>query len=216
MGAVKSSPGGFVESADSNRTKAILVQRSASSGLSRFVAELESVPKRALSLPVRPEDAKIAAFVELWGEREALRSAIAGWPTPVSAWLVDEFLPARAARTWPVGETSPGVRLVSSVHRRSSLDRAAFADYWRTRHTEVAMSYTVPVWHYSQNVVVEALAPDDGEDGFAVLHFRSHEELVARWAQFPQEALRGAEDAANFMDTTRGWSVEMTERCWED
>jgi len=157
----------------------------------------------------------VAAFVELWGSREAIDAAIEAWPAPAAAWLVDEFRPADAPRSWPRGEVSPGVRLVSSVYRKRELDRTAFARYWRTVHAEIAMSYTIPVWRYSQNIVVEALAPDDGEDGFAVLHFRSREDLAARWLQYPKEAQRGAQDAARFMDTARGWSVEMTERLWE-
>jgi hypothetical protein len=195
--------------------KAILVHRLPVPGLREHLAGLEGLAMRALSLPTPDvRDPAVAAFVELWGEAEALRAVITDWPETASAWLVDEVLPADAKRSWPSGEASPGVRLVSSVHRKPGLERAAFARYWRTRHAEVALSYTIPVWRYSQNVVVESLGPDEGEDGFAVLHFRTHEELAARWTRHPEEARRGAEDAARFMDPSRAWSVTMVETSW--
>lgn len=196
--------------------KAILVHRGSDEGLRAFVSALDALPRRALSLPAnRTEAPAITAFVELWGDADRLRRTIAHWPLPASAWLVDEFLPADAPRSWRAGEPSPGVRLVGSLHRKLGLDRETFALHWRTRHIEVSMAFTIPVWRYSQNVVVEALGPDDGEDGFAVLHFKTREDLAARWSRFPEEARRGAEDAAHFMRTDRGWSVEMTETLWE-
>ena len=198
------------------RAKLSLVQRDPVADLGPHLAALASLPKRALSTPTPAlASPAIAAFVELWGSREALRAAFADWPSPARAWLVEETLAADAARTWPSGVSSPGVRLVSSVHRRPDLDRSAFAAHWHGPHTAIALAYSVPVWRYGQNVVVEAWGPEDGEDGFAVLHFRTGEDLVARWADHPGEAQRGAEDAARFMDRTRGWTVTMTETIWE-
>jgi hypothetical protein len=49
-----------------------------------------------------------------------------------------------------------------------------------------------------------------------VLHFRTAEDLAARWSRYPVEARRGAEDASRFMDSGRGWSVAMIETVWED
>ena len=108
---------------------------------------------------------------------------------------------------------------MSSVHRKPGLDREAFARHWRGPHAEIALSFTIPVWRYGQNVVVEtwgqAGGPEGGEDGFAVLHFRTAEDLAERWAKHPEEARRGAEDAARFIDGTRGWSCVMREIAWE-
>lgn len=206
--------------------KAILVHRRVVPGLATYVAGLEAFPRRALSetaaAPGAPIGARAAlpastaaAFVELWGEADALRAAVARWPEAASAWLVEEARIADAARTWPCGTPSPGVRRVSSVFRRPGLSRAAFAEHWRTRHAAIAMSFTVPIWRYGQNVVVEALRGDGGEDGFAVLHFRTARELAARWAEHPDEAQRGREDAARIMDLERGWDAIMTETLWE-
>ncbi|MEZ4278427.1 MAG: hypothetical protein R3F21_02275 [Myxococcota bacterium] len=210
----------------SGLAKAILVHRQAVPGLATYVAGLDAFPRRALSETAAAPDASIgappaapvamvAAFVELWGEAEALRAAVACWPEAASAWLVEETRPADAPRSWPSGSPSPGLRRVSSVFRRPGLARAAFAEHWRTRHAAIAMSFTVPIWRYGQNVVVEALRGDGGEDGFAVLHFRTARELAARWAEHPDEAQRGREDAAQFMDLARGFDAIMTETLWE-
>ncbi|MBK7948045.1 MAG: hypothetical protein IPK00_04750 [Deltaproteobacteria bacterium] len=202
---------------DAPLAKLILVHRVPVPGLEEHLSALRALPRRALSTPLaelaRPP---VAAFVELWGPIEALRSAFEAWPAPGSAWLVDERRPADSPRTWPSGEPSPGVRLVGSVFRRAELDRAAFARSWHGPHTEVALAFTIPVWRYGQNVVREAWGADEGEDGFAVLHFRAPAELADRWARYPDEARRGAEDAARFMDASRGWNVVMTETLWEE
>ncbi len=195
-------------------SKAILVHARAVAGLFEHLAGL-LLPRRALSLPLQGDAAAaVAAFVELWGEGDALRALVEAWPGEAAAWLVDERVPADSEASWPSGDASPGVRLVSSVHRRGGMSREAFARYWHNEHTEVALSYTVPVWRYSQNVVTEVLRGGADEDGFGVLHFKSTAELHDRWAAHPEEARRGAEDSANFMDVSRSWSVQMTETLW--
>lgn len=207
--------------------KAILVHREAAPELATYVAGLDGFPRRALSVVAAAADASVspptspeaaptaAAFVELWGPVDALRAAVARWPESPSAWLVEEARPADALRTWPSGTPSPGVRMVSSVFRRPELSRAAFSECWFRQHVAIAMAFTVPIWRYGQNVVIEALRGDGGEDGFAVLHFRTARDLAARWAEHPEEARRGREDAARFMDLERGWSAIMTETLWE-
>lgn len=194
--------------------KAILVHRDSIAGLESHLAKLD-VRRRALSRPA-PDAPKspVTAFVELWDERERLTAAIAHWPAEAGAWWVEENLPAVYERSWPDGAQSPGLRLVSSVHRMAHQNREEFARYWHNEHASVALSYTIPVWHYSQNVVVEAMGPDANEDGFAVLHFRTAEDMKARWANYPDEAKRGAEDASRFLDASRAWTATMVETVW--
>lgn len=209
-----------------DRAKAILVHRHPAPGLAAYVAGLDAFSRRALSVieappagsvgaPSEPTASTAAAFIELWGPADALRAIVARWPEAPSAWLVEETRLADAPRSWPSGTRSPGLRMVSSVFRRPEFTRAAFAERWRTRHAEVAMSFSVPIWRYEQNVVIEALRGDGGEDGFAVLHFRTAQDLGARWADHPDESRRGREDAEQFMALERGWNAIMTETLWE-
>ena len=203
---------------DDNRvtsTKAILISGAPARALTDHVASL-GLPRRAISLPTELGAAdKFPSFIELWGERDALRETATSWPFPARAWLVAEHVPISYERTWRSGERSPGLRMVSTVHRRVGMTRSAFEDYWRGPHTRIAKSYTVPVWHYSQNVVVEALGSDEGEDGFVGMHFRSAADLRARWQDHPIEAARGAEDAARFMAVDRSISITAVETVWE-
>ena len=195
--------------------KAILISSGAADVLTRHVASLE-LPRRACSLPVEPEtDSPLPSFIELWGEADRLRQIVESWPVAVRAWLVAEHVPLAYDRTWPSGAPSPGIRMISSIHRRDGMSRAEFAAYWLGPHTEVAQHYTVPVWHYNQNVVIESLTSDAGEDGFVGMHFRSAEQLRARWQDHPRQAAAGAKDAANFMAVDRSLSITAVETVWD-
>jgi hypothetical protein len=196
-------------------TKSIVLSQGPDEALQSYVASL-ALPRRAISLSLTPDPpSALPSFIELWGEDCEVRSVVAGWPFPARAWLVAEHVPIAYERSWASGTPSPGVRMVSSLYRRPGWSRGAFEAYWLGPHTEVAASYTVPVWHYNQNVVVEALTEHSGEDGFVGMHFQSVEQLEARWADHPAEAARGAEDAAQFMDVPRSDSIHARETVWE-
>ena len=195
--------------------KAILISGGPRKELTRHVASLE-LPRRACSLPVDPEaGTSLPSFVELWGETARLRQTVVSWPFAIRAWLVSEHVPLAYDRTWPSGDPSPGVRMISSIHRRQGMSRADFQAYWLGPHTEVAQSYTIPVWHYNQNIVIESLTPDSDEDGFVGMHFRSAEDMRARWQEHPTEAKAGARDAANFMAVDRSLSITAVETVWD-
>jgi hypothetical protein len=194
--------------------KAIVVSRGTEGDLRAHVSALGGL-RRALSLPLSPDppDA-LSSFTELWGEERDLRSAVASWPFAARAWLVAEHTPLDYERTWPSGTPSPGVRMVSSLFRRPGSSRGEFEAHWLGPHMRIARSFTVPVWRYSQNVVVEALTGHGDEDGFVGMHFRTPEQLESRWADHPEEANRGAADAALFLDLTRLVSIRACETVW--
>ena len=196
--------------------KAILISRDPGPELPLHIAHID-LPKRALSLPVDSAAAsELPSFVELWGEETRLRSIVQNWPFRARAWLVEEHVPLSYRRDWPSGSESPGLRMVGSLHRRWGMSQKAFADYWLGPHTEVARSYTIPCWHYNQNVVTESLCGDSGEDGFVGMHFETRAYFEARWAKYPEEAARGAEDASRFMDRERSITMVAVETVWEE
>jgi hypothetical protein len=196
------------------QVKSIVLSRDTEGVLASHMASLRLL-RRALSLPEGMNASEaLPAFVELWGDEDVVRQAVANWPLSARAWLVEEHTPIAYERSWPSGTPSPGVRMVSSLYRRSGMERRDFEAYWLGPHTEVARSYTIPVWNYSQNIVVEALGEHEGEDGFVGMHFRSRSDLESRWADHPKEAARGAADAAEFMDVPRSVSMLTRETVW--
>lgn len=213
--------------------KAIVVSAASRDVLAAFIADL-ALPRRALSWPVdaTPPPA-LPTFCELWGPEAELRAIVARWPFPGRGWLVDESVPVAYARTWRSGEPSPGLRMISTLHRRPDLSRAAFEAHWRGPHVEVATSFTIPIWHYVQNVVREPLGyvgghegsldgdrdvdadVDAGVDGFVGMHFETEAALRARWRDHPEEAARGAEDARRFMAVERSVGITAIETVWD-
>ena len=145
-----------------------------------------------------------------------MREVVAGWPHPIAAWLVEERVPVDPPRSVPSGTRTPGLRMVGILRRRPGISREAFDAHWRGPHTQIARSYTIPFWRYDQNVVVEPLVGDSGEDGFVGMHFETREQMETRWTAHPAEAARGAADAELFMDTSRSPSVVMIETVWRD
>ena len=198
--------------------KAILLCDAPAETLASIVASLP-LPRRAISLPVEPDSQAsppdFSSFIEIWGDIDALKETVSTWPYAVNAWRVRQFVPLAYEQTWPSGEQSPGVRMVSSIQRRPGMSLSEFEAHWRGPHTEVAKSYTVPVWHYNQNVVLEKLRGEISVDGFVGMHFRTAEEMAARWRDYPAEAARGAEDAAKFMATEETQSITALETVWD-
>ena len=127
---------------------------------------------------------------------------------------VREHLPVTYDQHWPTGTSTPGVRMISLCHRLEGTSRRQFEDYWTGKHAKVAMSFTVPIWQYSINVVLD---DDDGDgnpplDGILGMQFRTMDEWRDRYLGHPDEAAIGAEDAKNFMDVARTEMVFATER----
>lgn len=187
----------------------------------RRLAADTRVTGAASNLPVRPADeVPFHALVEVWSSPRDLdavvRAAVEAFaPATVDAYEVVEHRPVDEPVTARRGQPSPGVRMVSLCRRSTGMGREEFARYWRDAHAPVAMSFTVPIRRYSQNVVVRTVtagAPD--LDGIAWLHFHSEAEMRTRYADHPDEAARGAADARRFMDLDGAQAVTMVETVW--
>lgn len=176
------------------------------------------------------------AVVAIWLEDAAARalgttlagggaSALGPLPAPpalerVEAWRVEEHEPKPYDRDWHDGERSPGVKLVTLMRPAEGRTHAECARYWREQHTPLALRVHVGLWHYVQNVVLEALTPGaDDVFGVVELHFRSRESL--RDERYDSEAGRQAvrEDIPRFMSLDRtqgGYFVERIVRTPRD
>jgi hypothetical protein len=127
---------------------------------------------------------------------------------------VDERPIVTTDRTWPLASPTPGEQMVSLVTRAPSFTRDAFAAYWRDVHAPVALSFTILPSVYTQYVTRRSWFGDDEPDGVFLMHFLSAQDRADRWARHPDEAARGATDAAVFMDLARASSALMRETIW--
>lgn len=129
------------------------------------------------------------------------------------AYLVREHLPTSYDRDWHDGTPTPGIRMMSLCHRIEGATLDQFEDYWTRRHAPLAMSFTVPTWKYSINIVDESLGEQVPElDGMLGMQFHSMEEWRDRYIGHPDDAMRGAQDAKNFMNMERTEMFFATEK----
>jgi len=118
-------------------------------------------------------------------------------------------------RDWQGGTETPGDRVVTVAERKPRTTREEFDRYWREVHTDVALSYAVAPWAYVQYLTQRSLLPGGIEpDGALVMHFRSAEARRSRYEDHPDDAARGAADAAEFMDIERTRMALMHETIW--
>jgi hypothetical protein len=133
-------------------------------------------------------------------------------PEVVSAVLADATRIIDAPLPMSKGRSMSGDRLVSLVWRRSSLSRSEFGDYWKNVHAPIAMSFTIRPALYLQYVTTELLFGELEPDGVMVMHFDTSDARVARWADHPTEAARGAQDSENFIRTAATRAAVMKTR----
>ena len=112
-------------------------------------------------------------MISLWldgeGQESTIRACLPDRPGPAMIHAVQESVPVAYTRTWPDGEASPGITLLTIMRRNPSLNPAQFLEEWHGHHTPMAMAIH-PLWNYIRNV------PDgtggDGPDGIVEEHFR--------------------------------------------
>jgi uncharacterized protein (TIGR02118 family) len=100
----------------------------------------------------------------------------------VEAWRVDVERPLEWERTWPDGETAPGLKMVSFMRRTEGLTHQQFVRHWTEQHAPLALRHHVGLWNYTQNIVRRSYTPGGGQiDGIAELHFRTRADFDERF-----------------------------------
>ena len=100
-------------------------------------------------------------------------------------------------KTWPMGTSTPGVKMIMAVTRLPELSHDEFADMW-AEHANVALANPVKTLQYIQNVVVAKSAGARDFDGIAEMHFHSMDEFRTRAKVAPEATQRGARDGMRF------------------
>lgn len=151
------------------------------------------------------------------GERFSLLVSLVGDPAAASAvesmlaaagffvaiYRAETALPVTYERTWPEGETSPGLVQLTFLRRKVRMDDDAFYAAWHDVHTPLAMEIH-PLWRYARHTVREVVtAGAPPFEGIVELHFR-HDEDVTDPVRFyggdAANAKRIAQDVRSWID----------------
>jgi len=94
------------------------------------------------------------------------------------AFKVEEALPVALKKTWPDGEPTPGVCLLTLFHRKPGIDYDTFINRWHNGHTPLSLKIH-PLTHYNRNVVLQKLCDhSDWYDGIVEEMTRTRSELL--------------------------------------
>jgi hypothetical protein len=196
------------------------ILRSRARGLTMNVADVDA--QLGGTVPVRDETASMAATVGVWlacvDERGAIEDALREACDRLAGYLVTESVPRDYdERTWPDGERTPGVKLVTLFEKPARLTYEEFIERWHGSHTPLSLEIH-PMWCYVRNVVARRLTPE-GPDwkGIVDEQFRSTEDLTdptrfygvsGDWKTNIQRVL---DDCRTFLDLERIQTAVMSE-----
>ncbi|HBZ69958.1 MAG TPA: hypothetical protein DEP35_09575 [Deltaproteobacteria bacterium] len=196
------------------------IVRSGARGLTVNIADVNA--QLGGTVPVRDGTGSVAATVGVWlacvDEREGIERALRESCARLAGYLVTESVPRDYdARTWPDGERTPGVKLVTLFEKPERLTDEEFIERWHGSHTPLSLEIH-PMWCYVRNVVARRLT-SDGPDwrGIVDEQFRTAEDLTdptrfygvsGDWKLNIQRVL---DDCRRFLDLERIQTAVMSE-----
>jgi hypothetical protein len=93
-------------------------------------------------------------------------------------YLVTESVPRRQARTWPIGEPTPGVSMVTVLDKPAHVSHDEFLHKWTTAHTPLSLAW-LPLVGYVRNHVVRPLDADaPAAAGIVTEHFAELDDVL--------------------------------------
>ncbi len=121
------------------------------------VADGKAVTIGKLDPPIR---AMVSFWMENSDDRSAAEALLSGAAADIAGYLVVESVPTvNTAHRAPTGKRTPGVSLVTCIHRLPALAREDFWKIWYEDHKVVAQQ-TQSTFGYVRNTVVRPLTPD--------------------------------------------------------
>lgn len=114
------------------------------------------------------------AVISWWG---AEPPAVDEGGLDVDVYEVEEALPVAYEKTWPDGDATPGVCLLTLFRRRRGLDDATFFARWHDGHTPLSLEIH-PLFAYVRNVVRRSLDGAAPLDGIVEEQFREPSDLL--------------------------------------
>ncbi|MGQ0434139.1 MAG: hypothetical protein ACT452_17260 [Microthrixaceae bacterium] len=133
-------------------------------GVDGLRIEVEEPAGKILRTGAMPDGSLLCGSVSIWldsydnrGRHEALLAPIGA---QVHGWIVAESV-AKAygpRRTWPDGERSPGMSILTFFDKKDGVDDEDFYRIWHGEHTPLTFDIH-PFWIYVRNQVLRAITP---------------------------------------------------------
>jgi uncharacterized protein (TIGR02118 family) len=154
------------------------------------------------------------AMVSLWDVESvdaALKYALPDTVSLIGGYEVEEVVQKDWQRTWPSGETSPGVKLICFVRRKAGITHEQYLQHWRNNHGPLAVARQPGFWHYVQNHIVDWVTEGTPPfDGIGELHFKSPDEVKTGMFDSAEGERLIVEDTLRFID--RGNSTVLVSK----
>lgn len=151
-------------------------------GATRLKVTLTEEPPPRLS--VIPFSRRRIALLSAWSDDNAQLARDAGAAAEgagliAHAYAVTDSTPLLYERTWPDGERTPGVGLLTVFDRKPGLDDATFMHRWQAGHSTLSLKLH-PLWCYVRNVVeAPVLDGSPPRDAIVEEHFRRRRDLLS-------------------------------------
>lgn len=128
-------------------------------GVDGLRIEVEEPAGKVLRTGAQPDGSLLCGAVSLWldscDHRAAHEAAIAGAGAQAFGWIVAESVPKAYGerRTWPDGERSPGLSILTFLDKKPGLPDEDFYRIWHGEHTPLTFEIH-PFWLYVRNQVL--------------------------------------------------------------
>ena len=87
-------------------------------------------------------------------------------------------MPVSYKKTWPDGQATPGICLLTLFKKKKDLDHDTFLERWHKGHTPLSLKIH-PLWHYNRNVVKKYYGiAGRSFDGIVEEHFQTPSDLL--------------------------------------
>lgn len=135
----------------------------------------EDKPPAISIIPFKKE--KIAS-ISVANDDTVPLTVIKSMPGYQGSFQVEEALPVHYEKTWPDGQVSPGICLLTLFRKKKTIDYPTFIDRWHNGHTPLSLELH-PLWNYNRNVV-QSQSEGAGElwDGIVEEHCKTRDDLL--------------------------------------
>ena len=139
--------------------------------------------------------------------RRIIEQDVAGFMGGAHAYVTREHVQKGPVTTAPLGQRSPGVKIIGLVRRPDGMTHDAFVTHWVERHVPLALRHHPGLHKYVTNVVEQRLGDAPDWDGIAELHFPSVEAMHDGFFDSPEGERVIREDMGRFIGLTWGYDV---------